>query len=122
MVEFVEFRLLDGGRVVVAADPGEQGRPDVVTRGGGVEQRLQEASVSFEEALDPIRAVGQGVLNRLACLEHPPTEVRVEFGLEISAKAGAIVSAAGTATLKVSLTWREPPNSPAGGAGGAVGP
>ncbi len=122
MVEFVEFRLSDGGHVVVAADPGDQSWSGVVTRGGGVEERLREAACSFEEALDPIRAVGQAVLSRLACLERPPAEVRVEFGLELSAKAGAIVSAAGSATLKVSLTWREPPQSVVAGAGGATGP
>ena len=121
-MQFVEFRLPDGGHVVVATDPGEQDWSGVVTRGGTVEQRLQEAGCSFEEALDPIRAVGQGVLSRLSCLERPPAEVRVEFGLEISAKAGAIVSAAGTATLKVSLTWREPAQPVVSGAGGAAGP
>ena len=84
-MKFLEFRLPDGGHVVVAVNPEEQGWSGVVTRGGNVEERIQEAACSFEEALDPIRAVGQWVLSRLACLERPPAEVRVEFGLEISA-------------------------------------
>jgi hypothetical protein len=121
-MQFVEFRLPEGGHVVVATDQREQGWSGVVTRGGGVEERLQEAACSFEEALDPIRAVGRGVLSRLEGLERPPAEVRVEFGLELSAKAGAIVSASGAATLKVALTWRADPGSPGARADGASGP
>lgn len=120
-MQFVEFPLSDGGHVLVGVDQGEQGSPGVVTRGGSVEGRLQEAACSFEAALDPIRAVGEGVLNRLSELDRPPAEVRVEFGLELSAKAGAVVSASGAATMKVALTWRTPPAQDAR-PGGAAGP
>jgi hypothetical protein len=121
-MQFVEFRLPDGGQVVVATGQADSGWSGVVTRGGTVEERLQEAACSFEEALDPIRAVGEGVLDRLSHLQRPPAEVRVEFGLELSAKAGAIVSATGAATLKVALTWQAPPQPPPPGPGGAAGP
>ena len=121
MVRFVEFPLADGGHVVVGVEQEEQSWSGVVTRGGSVEERLQEAACSFEAALDPIRAVGQGVLAKLSALDRPPAEVRVEFGLELSAKAGAVVSASGAATMKVALTWRAPPEQRLG-AGGATGP
>lgn len=115
-MHLVEFPLDDGGRVVVRVDSAEDEWPGVVTRGGAIEDRLLEAQHSFQAAMDPIRAVGQAVLDRLAALDRAPDEARVEFGLELSAKAGAILSAGGTATLKVSLTWRADPaqSRPAG--------
>lgn len=108
-MEFVEFSLPEGGHVMVGVSESDQARSGVLTRGGSVEERVQEAACTFEAALEPIRVVGQGVLDRLSALDRPPAEVRVEFGLEISAKAGAIVSATGAATMKVVLTWRAPP-------------
>lgn len=105
----VAFPLADGGHVMVGVEQVDEGWSGVVTRGGSVEERVQEAVCSFQAALDPIRVVGHAVMDRLSALDHPPTEVRVEFGLELSAKAGAIVSATGAATMKVALTWRTPP-------------
>jgi hypothetical protein len=109
----VGFPLDGGGQVLVRVDGDTSDWSGVVTRGGGMEERLQEAQCTFEAALDPIRTVAQGVLDRLSALERAPDEVRVEFGLELSAKAGAIVSASGSAALNVALTWR---NAPAGSA------
>lgn len=121
-MQLVEFPLQDGGRVVVGVDRAEGEWSGVVTRGGGMEERMHEAACTFEEALEPIRVVGQGVLNRLSALDRPPEEVRVEFGLELSAKAGAIVSATGSATMKVVLTWRAQASPSASAPGGAAGP
>lgn len=112
-VETVAFPLEDGGQLLVRvrpehdtdqASPGER----VVTRGrGGVQSRLAEAGITFEAALDPIRTIAEGVLHRIAQLPRSPDKVRVEFGLELSARAGAILAEAGsTAQLHVSLTWK----------------
>jgi hypothetical protein len=120
-MQVVEFPLADGGHVMVAVDRVDEGWSGVVTRGGGVEERMQEAACTFQEALEPIRVVGQGVLDRLSALDRPPEEVRVEFGLELSAKAGAIVSATGAATMKVALTWRTPPSAPPARSAGTAG-
>jgi hypothetical protein len=106
-MDVVGFPLESGGHVLVRVAPA----PDVagvVTRGGSLDERLAEAQCSFEAALDPIRAIAQGIHERISGLERPPDETRVEFGLELSAKAGAIVSATGSAALNVSLTWRRP--------------
>lgn len=117
-MQFVEFPLQEGGHVVVGLDQAEGDWSGVVTRGGTIEERMHEAACTFEEALEPIRVVGEGILNRLSALDRPPDEVRVEFGLELSAKAGAIVSATGAATMKVALTWKAAAvsASPRGGA------
>lgn len=114
----VEFPLDGGGHVLVRVeDLGlDVGGGDIVTRGGGMSTRLEQAQATFEAALDPIRVVAQGVLEKLAGLVDSPDEVHVEFGLELTAKAGAIVAAVGsTAQLKVGLTWRRPSVAPIDG-------
>lgn len=108
-MEIVDFPLDGGGHILVRVDGDGDELSGVVTRGGGMEERLLEAQGTFEAALDPIRTVAQGVLDRLAALDRAPDEVRVEFGLELSAKAGAILTASGSATLNVALTWRNTP-------------
>jgi len=106
-MEIVEFPAEGGAVVRVQADPAAEAWSGVVTR-GGAEERFQAAQCTFEAALDPIRSVAQGVVDRLGSVERPPDEARVEFGLELTAKAGAILTAGGTATLKLTLTWRTP--------------
>lgn len=124
MVETVVFPLDDGGELYVRVEDGTPvpsppgGESDsgpvaaapggVVTRGGrSSAATLERAQRSFEAALGPIRTVAQGVLGQLSSLPRAPDEVRVEFGVELSAQAGAILAAAGsTAHLKVGLTWK----------------
>ena len=109
-MQTVQFPLDGGGQVLVRVqDSGlEVDAGDIVTR-GGMSTRLEVARETFEAALDPIRVVAQGVLEKLAGLARPPDEVHVEFGVELTAKAGAIVAAVGsTAHLTVGLTWRRP--------------
>ena len=104
-VETVAFPLEGGGQVLVRADT-DEAYGGVVTRGGRVEQAVAEAGQSFESALSTIRDVADAVLHQLTRLAVPPQEVRVEFGLELNAKAAAVVaSASATAQLHVALAW-----------------
>jgi len=75
-----------------------------VTRGGRAEEAVAEARQSVDSALGTIRDVADAVLHQLARLAVSPQEVRVEFGLELTAKAAALVdSASATAQLRVTL-------------------
>jgi hypothetical protein len=103
-MEIVGFPLEHGGQVLVRVDTVDT-LGGVVTRGG--KERLEQAQQTFEAALGTIRDVAQGVLSQLAGLAVAPETVRVEFGLELTAKAGALLVAAGsTAQLQVEFTWR----------------
>jgi hypothetical protein len=111
-VETVAFPLDGGGQVLVrveTVDPYGAG----VTRGGRAEAAIAEAGQTFESALGTIRDVADAVLHQLARLAVPPQEVKVEFGLELNAKAAAVVaSASATAQLHVALAWNpSPPNA-----------
>jgi Trypsin-co-occurring domain 1 len=107
VMEAVKFPLESGGEVLVRVDSSDQ-YGGVVTRGGReyIQGAIEQAGQSFESALSTIRFVAEAVLSQLASLAATPEEVRVEFGLELTAKAGAVLAAAGGgAQLRVALTW-----------------
>ncbi|WP_239310246.1 CU044_2847 family protein [Frankia sp. Cj3] len=114
----VEFPLEDGGVVLVQVtdEPGA-----VVTRGGpGGPETIERAERTFDAALATIRTVAQTVLRQLQPLTRYPDEITVTFGLELTAKSGALLAAAGaTAQLQVGLTWR--PQTAAPGQLGSAG-
>ena len=110
----IEFPTDSGGEVLVRVATVDDS--PVVTRGLGGSGAVERAQKSFEDALDTIRTVADGVLAQLAGLARHPDEVQVEFGLELTANAKAMLVAAGTtAHLQVGLTWRPTSDPPAPG-------
>lgn len=108
MRRLVEFPSEDGQVIVVEVE-------DTVT--GGTARRglspsaiIERAETSFDEAMDRARPIASGIISKLRSLSDPPDEVEVEFGLSLSAQAGAVLAAASTdAHYKVTLTWRRSP-------------
>ncbi|MCZ2526251.1 CU044_2847 family protein [Streptomyces sp. NPDC059506] len=109
----VEFPLEDGGAVLVRLQ--EEPWPDsVVTRGVSGAAAVEQAERTFESAMDTVRDVARSVAARVRGFPGGPDELVVEFGVEMSAKAGAVVTAVGaSAQLKVSLKWQAPPKQQA---------
>jgi Trypsin-co-occurring domain 1 len=107
MSGLVEFPLQDGGTVLVQVDEAVAGP---ATRGlGGQRLVTEQARQTFEQAIARVQPAAQALISRLRALADAPDEVGVEFGLELSAEAGAfIASASSTANFKVTLTWRRP--------------
>ncbi|MFD3458334.1 CU044_2847 family protein [Nocardia fluminea] len=100
----VSFPVEGGGEVLIQVEPDGE----IVTRGGRdhAAQAVEEAKRSFDSALSTIHVVAQGVLDQICGLVTPPAEVRVQFGLEFNAKAGAVIASAGaTAQLRAEMTW-----------------
>jgi hypothetical protein len=108
--DLVQVPLEGGGWFLVRADsagreapegsgPVQAGRTaDAIARGA------VEAAQTLETALEPVVAMARVTLEALARVR--PSEVTVEFGVELSAEAGAIVSkAGGSCQLTVTLTW-----------------
>jgi Trypsin-co-occurring domain 1 len=104
--QLVEFPLADGSSVLVEVHPtAAAGSP--VTRGIGPSDVVDRAHRSFEDAIDRIQPAAQAIITRLRQLPQTPDEVRVEFGLDLHAEAGAFIAAASsTANFKIVLTWR----------------
>ncbi|MFQ6102584.1 MAG: CU044_2847 family protein [Anaerolineae bacterium] len=104
MKRLVEFPLEDGGSILVEVEEAE--RPGMVPAAAakGVPEKAQQ---TFEAALEKVRPAAAVIIKKLRALHDPPDEIEVEFGLKMSAEAGAFVAAAGAeANYKVTLTWK----------------
>jgi hypothetical protein len=100
----IEFPLEGDGTILVEVDEPEP-KGGVVQAGRPGEIAVR-ASQTFEAALERVRPVAAAIIAKLRCLGDPPDEVGVEFGLKLSAEAGAFIASAGTeANFKVKLTW-----------------
>ncbi|MFF8995719.1 CU044_2847 family protein [Streptomyces sp. NPDC014983] len=103
MDQLVEFETEDGARVVVeGATAGTRPGTRLVSRGDGVVQ----AARTFEGALDGVRAAAEAALRVFRDGSLRPDSVEIEFGVKMSAEAGAII-AKGSAEgqLVVKLSW-----------------
>jgi hypothetical protein len=108
MSQLVDFPLDGGGSILVQS--AVSGDDNVVTRGWREEQAQgtpERARETFEAAVAKIRPAADSLLSTLSGLAHSPSEVTIEFAVELSAKAGAYIATLGsTANFKVTLTWR----------------
>ncbi|GAA3129212.1 CU044_2847 family protein [Streptomyces echinatus] len=97
----VEFRTEDGALVVVEG-VGTRSGARLVSRGDGPAQ----AARTFEGALDGVRAAAASALRVFRDGSLRPDTVEIEFGVRLSAEAGAVI-AKGSAEghLVVKLSW-----------------
>jgi hypothetical protein len=74
---------------------------------------------SFDGVRDAISAIGSKVAE--ACRHVGPDEATVEFGISLTARAGKLtgllVDGDGSASLKVTLSWKNSEPAPAAGSG-----
>ncbi|MGW1050648.1 CU044_2847 family protein [Streptomyces sp. NPDC002521] len=105
----MEFPLDDGSAVLVRVSDG-QALSELRTRGASTSAVIEKAEGTFESVMQAVRAVTRGVATQVEDLVQRPDVLVVEFGVELTAQAGAIVTAAGaSAQLTVSLTWNNKP-------------
>jgi hypothetical protein len=76
-------------------------------------QVVARATRSLDEMLDTVRPVAQSFVDRFRDLVHRPDEINLQFGLNFSAEADALIaSTAAEASFTVSLTWHAPAVEP----------
>jgi len=111
MPQIIEFPLEGGGSLLVA---GETGQQDPVMRGGRAGSRVvEQAQQSFEAAVASVRPAAEVLLAQMRDLGTTPETIQVEFGLQLTAAAGAVIAAAeAQANFRVTLTWRARPGAP----------
>lgn len=74
---------------------------------------IERSQLNFDQALDKVRPAANAIIGKLRKLSDPPDEIEVEFGLKMSAEAGAVVAAAGIeANYTVTLKWKRPESKP----------
>jgi hypothetical protein len=92
----VQFEVVPGLESPVGEGPVKAGR---------VADAVRELPQTLQEALVPVREMAQAVVKQLR--EAGPAEVEVEFGVNLSAQAGAVVSKGEAAAhLKVRVLWQ----------------
>ena len=70
-----------------------------------------ESGRRFTEVAETIRPVANAIVGKLRESAHPPDEVVVHFGLDLSWKAGAFIASTGAdAAFEITLTWRPSPS------------
>ncbi|MFE0062040.1 CU044_2847 family protein, partial [Streptomyces sp. NPDC059003] len=111
----VQFTTDDGARVVVA-DVDDASGARLVSRGDGPAQ----AARTFEASLDGARAAADSALRVFRDGTLRPDAVEIEFGVRMTAEAGAVlVKGSAEGHLLVRLSWS--PERPTGGGAGAGG-
>jgi hypothetical protein len=109
--QLVEFPLEQGGSVFVEIDEAPGGS---VMRGLGKDHATvaERTDKTFEEATATVVPAARSLLARLRATDDPAAEISIEFGVQLSAQTGAfIASAAVEANFKVSMTWRQRPET-----------
>ncbi|MEV5879892.1 CU044_2847 family protein [Streptomyces sp. NPDC052101] len=103
----MEFPLHDGGAVLVRVSD-EQAPGPMLTRGAPTSAVIEKAEGTFDSLAHAVRVVAHGMAVQMDDLVQRPDVLLVEFGVELNAQAGAVITSAGaTAQLKVSLTWNK---------------
>jgi hypothetical protein len=107
MTELVAVPLESGGAIVVEMDDALGG----VVKAGRPGEIAGQAAQSLEAALDSVTPAAESIVAKLR--KAGPHDVTVEFGLKLTATAGAVITkTTGECNLKVTLLWK--------GSGGAV--
>jgi hypothetical protein len=117
MRHLTEFPLGDGTSVVIEVDePEPEGGLVQAARPGEVVER---ATQTLEAALQKIKPLAGVVLTTLRDLAQLPDEIRVEFGVRVTAQAGAVLVAAGLeGHYRITLTWRASASAASNGGAG----
>ena len=103
MKRLIKFPLQDGGSVIVEVD---EPTPEGVIRAACPGEVVAKAKETLEDALDKIQPAAQAIIAKLRGLPDAPDEIGVEFGIKLSAQAGAFIASAGVeANYKVTLKW-----------------
>jgi NTP-dependent ternary system trypsin peptidase co-occuring protein len=112
MKRLVEFPSEDGETILVEVENARLGGE--TRRGLSPSAVVERAQTSFEDALDKARPMASSLIRKLRDIGdsagNPPDEVQVEFGIALSAEAGAVLAAASAgANYKVTMTWKRQP-------------
>jgi hypothetical protein len=114
MNKLMEFTTEDGAVVVVEATDSAGGTRLVSRDGGGP---AAQAVRTFEAALDGVRAATLSALRVFRDGSLRPDSVELEFGVKLTAEAGAIIAkGAGEGQLVVRLAWTSERSAPEAGA------
>ena len=102
MKSLSKYSLDDGSYIFIEAEE-PQGIALASREGTGVQSKV---IMGFREELDKVMPVANVIITKFRDLSSKPDEVQLQFGLKMSATAGAIItSGAIEANFNVTLKW-----------------
>ena len=102
MKHLVEFPLEEGGSIVVEVDEPESAGTVRAGRGDSI----VKAKETLEEALTTVLPVTKSIVEKLRSIGNKPDEIEINFGVKLSAAAGAVIAAASAeANFDVTVRW-----------------
>ncbi|GAA0624959.1 CU044_2847 family protein [Streptomyces crystallinus] len=102
MAALMEFHTDEGAQVVVEVERHASGAK-LVRRG---DNSVSEAARTFDSALEGIRAAAESALHVFRDGRLQPDAVELEFGVKLTAEAGAVIArTAVEGHLMVKLSW-----------------
>ena len=100
--ELLRFPLDGGGEVTVEARPDASGMVGASTGDGAI----ATGTSTFNRALDGVRGAADAALRSFGSLAQRPDEVQIQFGVRLTAEAGAVITkTAVEGHLQVTVTW-----------------
>ncbi len=108
MKKLIEYPLIVGSLVLVEVEePDRPGGPQMRGLPHQSHETRERASQTFDDALDKVKPAAAAIIAKFKELKTPPDQIGLEFGIKLSAKAGAfIASTDAEANFKVTLTWK----------------
>lgn len=99
--------LDSGGEILFEALPEfEPSVADGPVKAGRVADAVRELPHTLQGALEPVREMAEAMVAQLS--KAKPSEIEVEFGVELSAQVGAVISKGeGKAHLLVRVLWKD---------------
>lgn len=106
MLRLVEFPLENGSSILVEVDVLDTEEGILKTSRNG--EVITKAHKKFEEVMEKVKPAASVIIAKLRSLHDSPDEIEVQFGLKLSADAGAFVASAGIeANYAVTLRWKK---------------
>lgn len=106
MNHLIDFPLEDGTHLLVEGEIREIETCEVKTPQS--RNVIVKAQQNFDEAMDKIKPAASVIIAKLRSIHDSPNEIEVQFGIKLSADAGAFVASAGVeANYLVTLKWKD---------------
>lgn len=103
---------IDSGRanekiLIEIKDSSDKGRTTNVGKGALFQSLITTSNKTFESILDGIHPISDIIFDKIKKLSSKPTEVAVEFGVNITIDGSLLISSfSGEGNIKISLTWK----------------
>ena len=105
MTQLIEFPLDDGQSVILEVKEAYAGGGTIPIANAG--KVVAKAKQTFETAMEGIKPAAGVIIAKLREISNPPNEIEIEFGINLTASAGAIITNASLeANYKVKLIWK----------------